>query len=155
MDSSVRIRKAKAADRRFILETAERLADFELPPWRKAEDVIATEVGVLEKVFETLDEAALYVAETEAGDPLGFLYLERHTDYFTRQPHGHVSMVALAREAEGRGAGKALMQAAEDWARDNGLPYLALNVFGLNTRARALYERLGYAPDTVKYLKVL
>ncbi len=152
--ATVRIRPAIRADKPFILATAERLADFELPPWRRAEDITATEVQALEQAFETLGESALYIAESD-GAPLGFLYLERHTDYFTGQAHGHVSMVALAKEAEGYGAGKALMQFAEDWARDNGLPFLALNVFGLNTRARALYERLGYAPDTVKYLKVL
>jgi ribosomal protein S18 acetylase RimI-like enzyme len=156
VDGAVRIRKASPADQPFILATAERLADFELPPGRQAGDVIAAEHRALREAFERFDEAALYIAETEDGRPLGFLYLERQTDYFTQRPHGHVSMVALAKEAEGRGAGKALMQAAEDWARANSLPYLTLNVFSSNARARVLYERLGYAPDTViKYLKVL
>jgi ribosomal protein S18 acetylase RimI-like enzyme len=64
-------------------------------------------------------------------------------------------MLAVAPEAEGRGVGRALMARAEEWARDNRLPHLTLNVFATNGRARALYERLGYRPDTVKYLKPL
>jgi ribosomal protein S18 acetylase RimI-like enzyme len=95
------------------------------------------------------------VAEDAAGTPLGFLYLERQTDYFTGVRHGHVSMIAVAPAAEGRGVASVLMRVAERWARDRGFPFLTLNVFHLNERARALYDRLGYQPDTVKYLKTL
>ena len=47
------------------------------------------------------------------------------------------------------------MAAAEDWSLAQGHRLLALNVFGDNHRARALYERLGYGPDTTKMVKVL
>lgn len=57
--------------------------------------------------------------------------------------------------AEGRGAGRTLVEAAEAWARSEGLDLITLNVFANNERARALYQRLGYAPDTLHYVKPL
>jgi RimJ/RimL family protein N-acetyltransferase len=32
---------------------------------------------------------------------------------------------------------------------------LTLNVFAGNARARGVYERLGYAPETLRYVKAL
>jgi ribosomal protein S18 acetylase RimI-like enzyme len=152
----LRIRPAIAADQPFVLATAARLADFELPPWRIGAEIVGAEQAVLAARFAAGERLAdVLLAEGDGGSPLGFVYLERLTDYFTGGDHGHVSMLAIAPGAEGRGVGTALMAAAEAWARERGLPYLTLNVFAGNHRARALYERLGYQPDTVKYRKPL
>jgi GNAT superfamily N-acetyltransferase len=51
--------------------------------------------------------------------------------------------------------GRVLLEAAEDWARERRLPWLTLNVFEGNERARKLYERLGYAAETLRYVKPL
>ena len=69
--------------------------------------------------------------------------------------HGHVSDVVTAAGAEGRGVGRALMAAAEEWSRSLGHRLLTLNVFDGNARARRLYAALGYAPDTMRMVKVL
>jgi GNAT superfamily N-acetyltransferase len=45
---------------------------------------------------------------------------------------------------QGRGAGRALMNAAEAWAREHGAERLHLNVWEFNEGAIAFYERLGY-----------
>ncbi len=63
--------------------------------------------------------------------------------------------MVVAPGGEGRGAGRALMAAAEEWARGRGYRLLTLNAFSRNTRARRLYERLGYGEDMVKYVKEL
>jgi GNAT superfamily N-acetyltransferase len=56
-----------------------------------------------------------------ADDPdlglVGVLLLDRRRDDFTDEPHGHVAILAVAREAEGRGLGRARVTAAEDWAQ--------------------------------------
>jgi GNAT superfamily N-acetyltransferase len=44
----------------------------------------------------------------------------------------------------GHGLGAAAMVHAARWTRGAGVPWLGLNVFGPNTHARSLYERLGY-----------
>ena len=64
-------------------------------------------------------------------------------------------MIAVTAAAEGRGAGAALMRAAEDWARATGYTKLTLNVFEGNQRARQVYERFGYQVETVRYVKIL
>ena len=46
---------------------------------------------------------------------------------------------------EGRGHGRALMDLAEDLGRDHGAAEVSLIVAEQNSRARGLYERLGYA----------
>ena len=52
--------------------------------------------------------------------------------------------LAVIRAFWGRGVGRALFQALEDWARTQGLHRLELTVQVHNDRARALYEKLGY-----------
>ena len=83
------------------------------------------------------------------------MFLEEKQDYFTGAAHGHIGILAVTEAAEGRGAGSALMHAAETWARDRRYPALTLNVFDANQRARGMYEHFGFRPDTVKYLKPL
>jgi ribosomal protein S18 acetylase RimI-like enzyme len=51
--------------------------------------------------------------------------------------------------------GEALVRAAEAWTRVRGWRRLTLGVFQSNTRAGALYERLGYGIDTLRLVKVL
>ena len=101
------------------------------------------------------ESSAVFVAESADGMPLGFVHLETTYDYFTREAHGHVSDIIVARAGEGRGVGRALMLAGETWARRQGFRMLTLNVFTTNGRARALYKRLGFGEDTVRYVKAL
>ena len=152
----MRIRPAVAGDRAFVLTAAQRLSAFGPPPWRSAEDIIEGERRTLEAFFTSPSAgSALLIAEWEEGEPVGFTYLEELQDYFTLELHGHVGMLVVARPAEGKGVGSALMRAAEGWARECGYRTLTLNVFATNHGARAVYEHLGYAPETLRYVKIL
>lgn len=114
------------------------------------------ESATLEAALERgSNEDPLLIAETSAGEPGGFVYMEQPIDYFRQTPQAHVGVLAVAAEAEGQGVGRALLEAAERWAREQGLGMLTLNVFAGNTRARKVYERLGYAPETLRYVKTL
>jgi GNAT superfamily N-acetyltransferase len=151
-----RVRPARADDRDFVIGLAPRLTDgFPLPPWRTPEEVTRTEAATLDLALTVLPEAnALLIAESAGGERAGLVYLERMFDYY-RRPHGHVGILAVASEAEGQGVGRALMDAAEAWAREQKLAMLSLNVFAGNERARRVYERLGYIPETLRYVKPL
>ena len=71
----------------------------------------------------------------------------------THEVVAHVEDLALDAEAEGRGLARGLMEAVEAWARGRGRRRVSLNVWAQNRRAIGLYERLGYQPETVHYLK--
>ena len=149
------IRGAVAADRDFVIETARRFAAFGPPPWRTPHEVVAGEVRCLDDFFDGgMQGSTLLIAE-DGGRPAGFAFLEHQTDYFTGTRHGHLGMIAITEAAEGRGAGAALLRAAEDWARAHGYGKLTLNVFEGNARARRAYERAGFQVETLKYVKGL
>lgn len=150
------IRPGTAADRDFVIDTARRFAAFGPPAWRSAQEVVAGEVRCLDDFFDgRLKGPALLIAEEAGAARLGFAFLEIDVDYFSGETHAHLGMIAVTAEAEGRGAGAALMRAAEDWARAAGYPKLTLNVFGGNLRARQFYERFGYQVETLRYVKIL
>lgn len=150
------VRAGDARDRDFAIDTARRFAAFGPPPWRSAAQLVAGEVRCLDDYFDgRLPGCTLLIAEDEAATPLGFAFLEPHVDYFSGDPHGHLGMIAVTDAAEGRGAGSALLRAAEEWARDRGYATLTLNVFEGNTRARRFYERAGFNVETVRYTKSL
>jgi GNAT superfamily N-acetyltransferase len=150
------IRPARPGDRDFVVATAERLAVFGPPPWRTAEEIVGAEAETLRAFFDGLaDRSTLLIAESEEGDPLGLAYLEPAQDYFTREEHGHVGILAVVGHAEGRGIGGGLLRAAEAWARERGYRRLTLNVFEGNRSARAVYEHVGYVAETLRYVKML
>ncbi len=153
---SVIIRRAMPADRSWILPIAPRLHDFGPPPWR-GRPVMDTAVttAIEQALIAPQPGSTVFAAEDGAGRPLGFVHLETKTDYFTVEEHGHVSDLVVVQTAEHRGVGRALMAAAEEWARGRGFRLLTLNVFEANHAARKLYDRLGYQPDTTKLVKVL
>ena len=55
----------------------------------------------------------------------------------------------MAVEAEGRGVGRELLAAAEDWAREQGYATLTLEVFAGNERARSVYAAAGFEEDSL------
>ncbi|HEY8676886.1 MAG TPA: GNAT family N-acetyltransferase [Candidatus Dormibacteraeota bacterium] len=68
---------------------------------------------------------------------------------------GFIYDITIDEALRGRGYGRTAMQLAEDEARRHGLHALALNVFGQNAIARALYSSLGYAETSVQMRKEL
>ena len=138
-----------------MLDTAARLAAFGPPPWRTAEELVEGEARTLRDFFESPDDGSRLLIAESGDHRLGFVLLEELRDYFTLERHGHIGILAVTADAEGKGAGGALMRAAESWARDRGYRTLTLNVFGGNQHARDVYEHLGFVQDTVKYVKIL
>jgi ribosomal protein S18 acetylase RimI-like enzyme len=86
--------------------------------------------------------------------PVGWLWLA------LRNPRaeagvGFIYDIVIDEALRGRGYGREAMRLADEEARRNGLHALALNVFGHNTIARALYSSLGYRETSVQMRKEL
>jgi ribosomal protein S18 acetylase RimI-like enzyme len=64
---------------------------------------------------------------------------------------GWIGGVGVIPSARGKGVGKMLMTAAEDFCREKGVSEVSLEVIEGNLRAQRLYEKLGYSA-TRKYL---
>jgi ribosomal protein S18 acetylase RimI-like enzyme len=54
---------------------------------------------------------------------------------------------------EGRGAGRALMAAAEEWAASRGLSRITLDTGARNNRARRFYESAGFEEEDIRLTK--
>ena len=152
----VSIRAAQPSDRAAVIALTPRLEDFGPPANVVPGETARGEARVLESVFARMpDGAALLVAEDGSGRVAGFTFLETKVDYFSQRPHGHVGILVVARDFEGQGVGRALLEAADAWALALGYDRLTLFVFEGNARARAAYERAGYRADLVRYRRDL
>lgn len=83
------------------------------------------------------------VAEAE-GRVEAFLSIEEH-----HEPADYIYLddFSVSTPCRGRGIGTALLKAAEQYARDRGIPQVVLHVEKSNLRARRLYERSGFTDD--------
>jgi GNAT superfamily N-acetyltransferase len=150
----IAFRLATIADEPTITRLAERLAAFELPPWRRPEDIAVADASEMMRAVQGGVRGNEVLIAERAGQPVGCLHVFETTDFFGRS-HAHVSVLATTAEAEGSGVGRALLEHAEAWAARRGHGLITLNVFAANTRARRFYERAGWAPEIVKYAKPL
>jgi ribosomal protein S18 acetylase RimI-like enzyme len=153
LTTPIRIRRATLDDIEFVLGLAPQLVAFEAPPWRDVAQMTETDALVLRRALEAAsDGAAVFVALGPDDDRLGFIHVCVETDYYTRGPCGHIADLVVRGESRGQGVGEALMGA---WSRERNHSLLTLNVFVQNARARALYERQGFASETIRYVKAI
>ena len=143
-----RVRRAEPGDAARLVNLARAVGSeaegwlITIGEWRSAAD----ERRYL-RSLRRYPHAAVFVAETENAI-VGRLSV-------TRDPHpasAHVADVGLmiARDHRRRGFGRALMRAAEEWAREAGVRKLELHVFPHNEPALALYESLGYRREGLR-----
>lgn len=152
---TIQIRSYKTTDRDFILSLVPRFSEFELPEWRQRDEIDHMSEVLIEKALDEPEpDSAIFIAE-EGETLAGFIHLQTRVDYFNGEKHGYISDVAVGEGFEGRGVGRLLLEAAEDWARQHDYQRLALYVFAGNTRARHLYEKNGFKQEVLKYVKVI
>jgi RimJ/RimL family protein N-acetyltransferase len=143
--SEVEIRRAVAADAAGLVALAREVGTepegwlITTDEWRSAAD----ERRYLRATRRT-PHAAVFVAEAPEG-LVGRLSV-------ARDPHPasfHVADLGLMVAASHRrhGIGRALLEAAADWAREVGVTKLELHVFPYNQPAIALYKRFGFIQE--------
>ena len=146
------LRPATAADEPMLAMLAARLSAFELPPWRAPHEIAdADSRAMIAAAASGNPDDEVLIAE-RGGEVVGCLHVLAVTDFFGLR-HGHVSVIATTEAAEGSGVARSLMEHAEQWTAERGLPLLTLNMFAGNARARRFYEIAGFEVEMVKYAK--
>jgi RimJ/RimL family protein N-acetyltransferase len=104
---------------------------------------IATEppVDVDERTAQFAASIASSIVAVADDQIIGMIHVE-----VSRHGFGEFGML-VDREWRGYGVGSALLQAAIDWARDQALHKLCLEVFAHNTAAIALYRKCGFVEE--------
>jgi len=146
----MRIRPATAADLPWILDLVPRLHEFGPPSWRTIEQMNAAERADLTNALARPDDGTEVFLVIER---LGFLYATTRTDFFTGERHAHIKDIVVAKDGEGRGVGRELLAAAEEWAKSKGHRLITLSVFPANERAVKVYRSAGYETDVLLMLK--
>lgn len=147
MADAVRVRTLKATDREVWLELRSRLWGH-----HPAEE-LAREVDTYLRGdgFETAAHGALpsTVLLAERGSPtrvVGFAEVDLRplADGCRTQPVGYLEGWYVVPEERRQGVGKALFQAAEQWARDHGCTEMASDTRADNAEGLAAHRALGY-----------
>src|SRR5579863_3940924 len=148
-EDAVRVRRASPDDAEFVESLAPRLV-IGIAPWRDPARMLATMYRFLSEDLARMgEESAVLIADDARGVRLGVVTVARQ-DNFTGEPQAYIGELAVRADAERRGAGRALVRAAEEWAAAHGLGLAVLDTGAANTAARAFYQRLGYMEESVR-----
>jgi GNAT superfamily N-acetyltransferase len=157
------IRQAVAEDAggiaRTFLESAEHHAslDSELYFVPEAETIAARYKEGRQHPAEERAENITLVAEL-SGEIVGFIdaRLYQQMDAMHRQiVYCLVSEIAVRRQHQNRGIGRQLLRAAEDWGREQGAEFAALEYHAANTSAGAFYQHMHYRLASITTIRRL
>jgi ribosomal protein S18 acetylase RimI-like enzyme len=93
------------------------------------------------------EKSELFVAEGNGrliGVALLSLRSAEEKPFLVSRNYAYVVDVAVLESHRGRGVGRALMHAVDEWAAGKGVSDIELSVWEANRRAREFYESLGY-----------
>jgi ribosomal protein S18 acetylase RimI-like enzyme len=150
------LRPATAADVDQILDLFPRLAAFDLPAERVPEHLWRGDAELLRTwAAGAAPQCLVHVAVDADQAILGIAMAQLREELLSHEPSAHLEVLVVRDGAEGQGIGQALIQSIEQAVREHGARSVTLHVFASNTRARAVYERLGYAGELIRYIKHL
>jgi len=111
-------------------------------------------------IFARLAEktGVAFIAE-EGGEKLGWAAAYREqNDVYVRadeREFAHISELYVVEAARGKGVGRALLAACEEWARSLPVTVLMISVLEGNKRAATIYRKAGFATYYVSLRKCL
>ncbi|WP_409978404.1 GNAT family N-acetyltransferase [Anoxybacteroides rupiense] len=100
------------------------------------------------EAIEHEENAAIFLAETEEGELIG--YLVARGGRAKRNRHTVYIVVGLHASYRGKGIGTMLFTELERWARTKGIHRLELTVVTDNVPAISLYKKMGFVQEGIK-----
>lgn len=149
----VHVRPYVPDDHAFLLSLAPRLT-IGMPAWRDPQACVTAVQSWIAGSIDQHGKTMIFVAADDRGERLGFATVTRAA-HFTGEQQASVGELATSAAAEGDGVGTALIQACEQWAREQGYRILALATGAANQRALDFYHHLGYRDEDVTLIKLL
>jgi GNAT superfamily N-acetyltransferase len=148
---ALRIRKAILADHLVLCrlwQQVDRLHATLRPDFFAGSPDPARSKFYLDRILE--DGTQEFLVATPGDAVLGFIHLQcfdtPEAPVFARRRRVHIEDLVVDEAHRRRGVGRALMRAAEEWARRQRAQQIVLTVWQGNADADAFYARVGYAP---------
>ena len=101
------------------------------------------------------DTPLWWVEHSAEKKQIACLWMGNAIDQINGLRHAHIFLLYVIPEHRRKGIGTALMQYAENWAKERGDIQIALQVFQTNTPALKLYNQLGYQTQSLWMVKPL
>lgn len=115
------------------------------PDTMASDHVASVDAYISGQLLDELLPSAVFVLERPGGTPGGFLELSvRNYAEGCTGPAPYVESWYVDEDLRGSGAGRALMSAAESWAREHGYTELASDALLDNSVSHAAHQALGF-----------
>lgn len=167
----MQVRHGDVSDWPFMYALARKGILASISPWRKQplEDTQKYRETILKGFWTWIQQSGSVVfiaevpgvsgkpiSETGRAQPIGYLVLHASSrEEITGVNQGWVMDLGVLPEWRGKGAARMLLKAAEDYCREQRVPYLGLAVTSNNVKALHLYEKFGFAEERKLMVKVL
>ena len=96
-----------------------------------------------------LPQYAIFVAEDDQGQIVGLLTASLRWTLWHMGPCAIIEELVVDEATRGQGAGRALIQAAIEWARAHSCSEVEVSTEMDNTAAQAFYRRLGFESEAL------
>lgn len=152
---AITVRCGGPQDGAFIATLGKRTVIDSVPSTRHAKP--ADVLGNYERLLDIVERQSHRIFIAQRGEaPIGFLLaVDDLTDEVTGEPQRFIAYMAVDPAQRQLGVGALLLTAAENEARERGLPYITLMVTDENIAARTLYERNGFVTERRLLCKAL
>jgi GNAT superfamily N-acetyltransferase len=101
----------------------------------------------------------IFIAEDETGAAAGWGVVGAYTGEVFIVPeerrYAYIFELFVVEAMRGKGIGRALIAACEDWAKGEGFPLVMIGVLSGNTGAARLYRKSGYSDYAIELRKYL
>ena len=113
------------------------------------------EKGVRKNLTRLAKAGESPIVATLGKDVVGLIGVHKMVTIHRPQPVGRIPVLVVAEEAQDKGIGKMLVEAAEAWCRKAGCKIVEVTSNDRRTAAHAFYRHLGYERTSMRFMKTL